>query len=94
MSKSILKQLYDGDIFPAENILPKDPEYRILCEESAKLAEELEKNLTPEDKEIFEKIRNLDMQISHMQSFESFSYGFRLANTLMLDTFSVNQGTE
>ena len=31
MAKSLLQQLYDGEVFPAEQIVPKNLEYSELC---------------------------------------------------------------
>lgn len=90
MRKSILKQLYDGDIYPAEAIVPQEPDYRKLCCESERLAEKFRKGLLPEHKKQFEEITQLEERISNMQTFESFAYGFRLGTALMTDIFSTD----
>ena len=87
MGKSFLKQLYNGDIYPAEAIVPQDPDYRKLCSESERLAEKFRKGLCPEDKKQFEEIIQLEERISNIHTFESFSYGFRLGAALMTDIF-------
>ncbi len=90
MRKSILKQLYDGDIYPAEAIVPREPDYRKLCRESERLAEKFRKGLMPEDKKQIEEIAQLEKRIANMQTFESFAYGFRLGTALMTDIISAN----
>ena len=52
MSKSILKQLYDGEIYPAENILPKCEEYGKTEQEISGIMEQL-KNKLSEDQSLF-----------------------------------------
>lgn len=87
MNKSLLQQLYDGDIYPAENILPKDPRYKELCREIGVKADDFKEKLSLEDKAVFEQIKEIEEQISVLFSFENFSYGFRLGVMFMTDTF-------
>lgn len=82
-----MKQLYDGDIYPAEAIVPQDPDYRKLCSESERLTAKFRKELCPEDKKQFEEIMQLEERISNIHAFESFAYGFRLGTALMTDIF-------
>ena len=46
MSKSILKQLYDGEIYPAENILTKYEEYGKTEQEIRGIKEQLKNKLS------------------------------------------------
>ncbi len=86
MSKSILKQLYDGEIYPAENILPKCEEYGKTEQEISGIMEQL-KNKLSEDQSLLERLGFLENEMSTIYSFESFSYGFQLAMMLMIETF-------
>ena len=86
MSKFILQQLYDGEIYPAENILPKCDEYRRIDQEINDIMGTLKDKL-PSDQNLLERLKFLENEMSTIYSFESFSYGFRLAVKLMSETF-------
>lgn len=87
MNKALLQQLYDGDIYPAENILPKDPRYKELCREIGIKADDFKERLASEERAAFEQIKEMEEQIGVLFSFENFSYGFRLGVMFMTDTF-------
>lgn len=87
MGKSFMQQFYDGEIYPAEDIMPKDPCYRKLCSEAGEASEKLRKRLKTEDEEIFNEIIGMEERVANIHSFESFSYGFRLGIALMADVF-------
>lgn len=86
MSKSILQQLYDGEIYPAENILPTNNEYRKTEQQINTLMEKLKSKL-PADQNLLEHLKLLENEMSTIYSFESFSFGFRLAVKLMIESF-------
>jgi len=73
--KSILQALYDGEIFPDELIVPKDPEYRPIHRKISAEKEYLKQKLTEEDYKRLEKIDNLLCQATSMSAYEAFSYG-------------------
>lgn len=86
MSKTLLQKLYDGEIYPAEQIVPRDPEYR---ETSRKISDEKEyfqEILTENDRQRFDKLMDSRYETESMDSYESFVYGFRLGVGLMVET--------
>lgn len=86
MAKSTLQQLFDGEIYPSENVSPDTPEYN---EAKKALAEEKEyflNTLSGEDRERFIKIDDLYYDISGMYGYECFAHGFRLAIALMVES--------
>ena len=42
----------------------------------------------PEDKEKFEELNRLAQQSAYIESYENFTYGFRLGVLLMCDVFA------
>jgi len=54
MGKPILNQLFDGEIYPAENIKPVSPEYRELSEKIESERDYFESKLPEADRDRFE----------------------------------------
>ncbi|MNZ70904.1 hypothetical protein D3C78_892550 [compost metagenome] len=57
--KSILEELYRGNLKPEERMVPKDPDYRPLNRKISELKEEVKKRLSESDYEILEQIFDL-----------------------------------
>ena len=84
----ILRDFYNNGIYPFEDIVPRDPEYRELGRKISAEHEYLESILSPEDAKRLENYCMLMTDRSVMDCRESFIYGFRLAALLMIDVFS------
>jgi hypothetical protein len=88
MAKSILQQLFDGEIYPSENINPSNPKYN---EAKKLLAEEIDdffKTLSGADRERFQKINDLYYEMASIYNYECFAHGFRLAVKLMVESMN------
>ena len=88
MAKSILQQLFDGEIFPSENINPSDPTY---VESKKALDEETNyflNKLSGDDFDRFQKINDLYCKTTSIYSYECFAHGFRLAVALMAESMN------
>lgn len=81
--KSILEQLYYGNISPWENIYPKNPEYRTLWKKACEKEAYLFGKLPTEDEANFTEYQDLVRKAYCMEVYESFSYGFRLGLELL-----------
>lgn len=84
--KTLLQQLYSGEVYPAEKIVVKTPEYREL---NRKISDEItyfNSVLSPKDGERFADLGDMELQRSSAYAFENFVYGFRLGMGLMLET--------
>ena len=93
MNKSLLQQLYDGEVYPAEQIVPKGTQYREL---SRKLGEEKQyigEQLSASDRERLEKIQNLSGEIASLYGYENFFHGFRLGVGLMMEALAGRNGS-
>lgn len=83
--KTILEELYDGNIYPDELIVPKDPEYPPLREKMSGVLEMWKKKLSEEDYSQFESLLDLRSEMSSMEASASFVYGFKLGALIMLE---------
>lgn len=86
--KTVLEELYNGNMYPAELIISKNPEYRPL---NKKISDMLAawKNKLPEDDYIqLENLLDLRIQLSLMETSESFLYGFRLGVLIMIEVYT------
>lgn len=83
--KTILEQLYKGELFPNEQIVPSDPDYRALTHEIGAERESLKKLLGSEDAERLEKLGLAYYAESNMSDYANFSYGIKLGARLMYE---------
>ena len=86
MAKSILQKLYDGEVFPSENIRVDTLEYRKIKTALAAEKERLLKTLSDDNREIFDKIEELYSELFDTYSYAGFAHGFKLAVLLILES--------
>ncbi|SDE17004.1 DUF6809 family protein [Sporomusa acidovorans] len=86
--KSILEELYNGNIYPAELIFPKAPEYRPLNKRISDTLEMWQKKLPEDDYNQLDNLLDLHSQSSSMEASESFLYGFRLGALIMIEVLT------
>lgn len=79
----ILSKLYFGLIFPAQQIKPKDPEYRRIHAEISRLEEKLKEALPTQYHKDLEEIDELFCAAGELYAIEAFSYGVSLGLQLM-----------
>lgn len=83
-----MEELYAGHIYPAERIVPRNPEYRPLNRKISDLREALQKKLPEADDKSLETLLGLCDESSAMEAFASFRYGFMLGALIMLDVMA------
>ena len=79
---SVLKQLYNGKIYPAENNVPDTEEY---CKESMiaeRIEEKFKAGLTEEQHELFEQYMSATAKVDKLIQEEVFRQGFVMGATL------------
>lgn len=86
--KSIIEELYDGNIYPDELIVSDDPEYRILSNKLSNMIKAWEKELSEDDNNKLEALLELQNQISGKDAAASFIYGFKLGALIVLEILS------
>jgi hypothetical protein len=88
MSKPILNQLFDGEIYPAENIKPVSSEYRELSEKIEMERDYFESKLPESDRSRFEDFYNMFSARGAINAYADFSAGYRLGAQLTYAAFS------
>ena len=87
--KSILQDLYDGKIYPSENIIDvESPEYQKINSALMDVKERLTQHLSDGDRELFAKIEDLYYELNGIYSYQSFAHGFRLGVKLMAEALN------
>ena len=85
---SILEQLYDGKVYPCEEILPQNhAEYRAVSGQVGNDYEYLLKELSSDQLKRFEEMDKGRTKLSNMQAYANFEYGFKLGARLMSEVF-------
>lgn len=88
--QELLKQLYDGEIYPAEQYLPLMEEYKKLRKEQYQhyddFVQELNKLSTPLGNR-FIKIMDEQLDTIPLEFSEMFIDGFRLGAKMMIEVF-------
>jgi hypothetical protein len=88
MSKPLLQRLFDGEVYPSEDIVlhePKDKELdKKICEE----LEYFQSILAPEDLIRFEKLNDMQSDIMNTYHYAYFNCGFRLAVGLIIEALT------
>ena len=90
--KSILENLFEGNIKPEALITPTNPEYTTKIDE---ISSDMESLKETESAECFEKVYKIvesQVDLNSMVTFSYFSHGFRLAAVLMAEVFITSEG--
>lgn len=87
----IMDALYDGRIYPSEQVVSKDSEYRKILNASDELMEQLEKELTGEQFGKIDKVIDFLSDAHDMQNKEFFEYGMAFGMLLMQEATKILQ---
>lgn len=85
--EDILRQLYHGELYPDEAIMPSNPNYQKIQDKINDDYEYLKEKMSIEDVKRFDGLKNQMHDISAMEGYENFAYGFRVGVALMLEVF-------
>ena len=86
--KSMIKELWHGNIVPQEDSRNNSPEMKELMEYMARHHDDLLKTMTDEQKEIFEKFDDCWSEYMSLAEKAIFVYAFKLGGRLMLEMLS------
>lgn len=86
--KSILEELYNGNIYPSEGIVSKDPKYRPLNKRISEILSMWKKKLSEDDYNQLETLLDLRSQSTSMEAAETFICGFRLGALMMIEVLT------
>ena len=85
MSKSLLQQLYDGEIYPAECVFPNESKDKKLNRNISNETKYFQSILSPENWKRFEQLDNMKSDRTLDYQYAFFAYGFRLAVGLIIE---------
>lgn len=86
--KTILEELYEGNIYPDELIIPKDPEYWPLNQKISDTIEALKEKFSEDDYKQLEELLKMRCVTSSQDATASFLYGFKLGANIMIEVLT------
>ena len=93
MSKNILQQLFDGELYPSESLCVNTPEYKRISKVLAKEKEQFEATLSESNCQHFEKLEGLYLELASLFSYEGFASGYRLGIMLLFEALKDPDGS-
>lgn len=84
---SIIEELYNDNLYPSARIVSKDPNYRATVGKINDLMAEWKVKLTKEDYDKLIDLLDFHHSMHDMDTAASFSYGFKLGASIMLEVF-------
>ena len=86
--KSMIKELWHGNVNPQEDSRNNSPEMKELMEYMARHHEDLLKTMTDEQKEIFEKFHDCWSEYASLSDEALFEYAFKLGMQIAIEVLS------
>ena len=81
----ILEALFNGEIYPGEQVVPKTPEYRAELKNASELMELLSRRLSKEDIAAVEQLRKHLSSSDYIENEAHFKYGFSVGLFVMVE---------
>lgn len=91
---NILKELYNGKIYPFETVVPKDAEYYPLSRKIAEARKYLLSKLPQKDKDRLEKYDNMVYETEIMLNYAYFETGYKLGAELIYEGLAAERGRQ
>lgn len=85
MTKTLLQQLYDGELYPAEKINPSSDNYKELIHSIEREKKYFREVLDSEQLVRFDLLDSMYIDINGMHGYANFECGFQLAIKLMME---------
>lgn len=92
--KSVISELYNGEIFPVETETFKDEKYRRTVNRVGREIEEFEELLTKEQYAKLEHMMDMNAEIFNMENRAVFAEGLRLGILLMVEIYRMDEHRE
>ena len=86
--RSIINELWHGNVIPQEDSRTNLPEMKELLSYMARHHEELEKSFSDEQKTTFEKFHDCWREYMSLAEEAIFTYAFKLGAQIMLDVLN------
>lgn len=91
MPYSIMRELYFGNLVPWERGRPTDPSYTPIARKASEIREHFNDTLSPEGKELFEKLQDLESQYGTIDEIHLFEYAFCMGVLTMIDVLDFKE---
>lgn len=85
---SILKQLYDGDIAPAEQFRPCLEEYAAKWDKIRKAESVFTEKLTKQQEQEYDKLMDAHSRLMPLEMSQAYVNGFKMGARIMCEVFS------
>lgn len=85
--KSIVEELFCGNLKPEERMVPTDPDYRPLNKKISEIMQEAKDRFSEKDFATLEQILDLNGESNSMVIKEAFVQGFRMGTLVMVEVF-------
>lgn len=82
---SLIESLYNGSLFPNEDILPKDAQYRLLGRQITESLTTWKNKLSQEEFEELESLLELYSKTQALEMSASFACGFKMGAALVIE---------
>ena len=92
--KSVISELYYGEISPVETEAPRDEKYRRTVNMVVREIEEFEELLTKEQYKKLEHMMDMNAEIFNMENRAVFAEGLRLGILLMVEIYRMDEHRE
>ena len=92
--KSVINELYNGEIFPVETEALKDEKYWRTVNKVGHEIEEFEELLTKEQYVKLEHMLDMNAEIFNMENRAVFAEGLRLGILLMVEIYRMDEHRE
>ncbi|MCC8044361.1 MAG: hypothetical protein LIP12_02540 [Clostridiales bacterium] len=79
---AMMNAIFDGKVYPAEQVVSEDPEYKEAVKESDQMMRKLEKDLDKSEYEMVEKVLDEQAIMSDCQNKEYFKCGLAVGMAL------------
>ena len=86
--KELLKEWYNGNFSPCDNISPNNAEYFQALYKIDHNKEYFKCNLPADEYALIEELSKYHYQIAAIEAYENFRYGFRLGIQLLCESLS------
>ena len=91
MRKSMLRDLYYGNILPWERKRVQDADYNLLIRKIEEIEVQFRNLLSPEYYEKLEEMKNLQAQAEAIEEAYLFEYAFCMGALMMCDIFDYRE---
>lgn len=85
--ESLIEQIYNGEYYPAEDLLPTSEAYREAKRRHTEYVDELHQTLTEKQREMREQAVRVESDIITMENQCIYAAGVRFGIQLMLEVF-------